>query len=92
MYITADTIIKAAALLTAISALISAIIAVYKVVENNKRQSTEIQKLQEEQRIICQGLRGALQGLLEKGCDGPCRDALEILEKHLNKQAHSSEL
>ena len=83
MYIDADTIIKAASLLGAIGALVAAIVSVYKVIESNKKQS-----IQEEQTLICYGLRGALQGLVEQGCNGPCKDALDKLNKHLNKNAH----
>lgn len=71
-----------------LGALIGAIIAVYKVVENNKKQSEFINAMQEEQTLICYGLQGALQGLIEQGCNGPCKDALEKLSKHLNKKAH----
>ncbi len=88
MYIDADTVIKAASLLGAIGALVAAIVSVYKVVEINRRQSEFINAIQEEQQIICYGLRGALQGLVEQGCNGPCRDALDKLNKHLNKNAH----
>lgn len=88
MYIDADIIIKAASLLGAIGALIAAIVSVYKVVEINRRQSEFINAIQKEQQIICYGLRGALQGLVEQGCNGPCRDALDRLDKHLNKTAH----
>ena len=72
----------------AIGALIAAIVSVYKVVEINRRQSEFINAIQKEQQIICYGLRGALQGLVEQGCNGPCRDALDRLDKHLNKNAH----
>ena len=65
MYIDADIIIKAASLLGAIGALIAAIVSVYKVVEINRRQSEFINAIQKEQQIICYGLRGALQGLVE---------------------------
>lgn len=88
MYIDADIIIKTASLLGAIGALIAAIVSVYKVVEINRRQSEFINAIQKEQQIICYGLRGALQGLVEQGCNGPCRDALDRLDKHLNKNAH----
>lgn len=88
MYIDADIIIKAASLLGAIGALVAAIVSVYKVVEINRRQSEFINAIQKEQQIICYGLRGALQGLVEQGCNGPCRDALDRLDKHLNKNAH----
>ena len=92
MYIDADTIIKAAALLGSLTALVGAIIAVYKVYESNKRQSDAIKAIQEEQTLICYGLRGALQGLIDQGCDGPCKDALNLLYKHLNKEAHHPDL
>lgn len=88
MYIDADTIIKAASLLGAMGALAAAIIAVYKVVEMNKKQTEFIDSILEEQALICYGLRGALQGLIEQGCNGPCKDALNRLDKHLNKSAH----
>ena len=42
--------------------------------------------------IICYALQGALQGLIEQGCDGPCKDALNMLQKHLNKTAHRPDL
>ena len=29
-----------------------------------------------------------MQGLIEQGCNGPCKDALDKLDKHLNKEAH----
>lgn len=92
IYIDADTIIKAASLLAALGGLIGAVIAVYKVYESNKKQSDVIKEIQEEQTLICYGLRGALEGLIEQGCDGPCKDALNMLDKHLNKNAHRPEL
>lgn len=92
MYIDADIIIKAASLLAALGALGGAVIAVYKQVESNKKQSEVIKEMQDEQTIICYGLRGALQGLIEKGCDGPCKEALTMLDKHLNKCAHRPDL
>lgn len=32
-----------------------------------------------------------LVGLVEQGCDGPVHDALDKLDKHLNKAAHKWE-
>ena len=92
MYITADTIIKAAAVVGALSVLAGVIVTVYKVLESNKRQSAEINAIKGEQTIICYALQGALQGLIEQGCDGPCKDALNMLQKHLNKTAHKPDL
>ena len=92
MYIDADMVIKASSLLAAIGALIGAIIAVYKQIEANKKQSETIRALQTELTIVCYGLKCALQGLIEQGCDGPCKEGLNLLDKHLNKTAHESDL
>lgn len=92
MYIDGDTIIKAAAIISALVVIIGGIISIYKIFENNKRQNEVIKSMQEEQTIICYGLKGALQGLIEQGCDGPCKEALNMLDKHLNKSAHKPEL
>lgn len=92
MYIDTSTIIQVAAVFTAAGVLVGAIIAVYKLVENNKKQSQRIEDIMEEQTVICYGLKGALQGLIEQGCNGPCKDALERLDKHLNKKAHVADL
>ena len=87
-----DKIIMAASLITSLSVIIGAIIAVYKIYDNNRKQNKIITDMQEEQTIICYGLRGALQGLIEQGCNGPCKDALAMLDRHLNKSAHKSDL
>ncbi len=87
-----DAIIKAASLLGALAVLVGAIIAVYNILENNKRQNAVIKSMQEEATILCYGVKGALQGLIEQGCDGPCKEALDKLDKHLNKKAHQAEL
>ena len=92
MYINADTVIRAAALLAAVSALVGAIISVYQIVARDRRQSKVIEDMQSELTVICYGLRGALQGLIESGCNGPCREALASLDKHLNHSAHKPEL
>ena len=92
MYIDADVIIKLASLLGALGVLGGAVIALYRQYESNRKQSEAIRAMQEEQTIICYGLKGALQGLIEKGCDGPCKDALNMLDKHLNRSAHRPDL
>lgn len=88
MYIDANTIIKAASLLGAIGVLVSAVIAVYKVIDQNKKQTEIIRSMQEEQTIICYGLLACLKGLNEQGCNGPVTDALGKLEKYLTQKAH----
>ena len=60
MYIDANTIIKAASLLGAVGVLISAVIAVYKTIEQNKKQTEVIRSIQEEQTLICYALKACL--------------------------------
>lgn len=92
MYLDADRIINLAALLSALGAIIGIIIMVYKYVESDTKQTAAIKRIEDEQTLICYGLKGALEGLIEQGCDGPCKDALDKLEKHLNQSAHRADL
>ena len=92
MYIDADIVITRASQLGALGALGGVVIALYRQYESNRKQSEVIKEIQEEQTVICYGLRGALRGLIEKGCDGPCKDALQMLDKHLNPSANRPDL
>lgn len=92
MWIDVDTIIKAAALVTALGVLGGVVVSLYKSSERDRKQSEIIKEMMAEQSLICYGLRGALQGLIEQGCNGPCKDALEKLNKHLNQEAHHNDL
>lgn len=92
MWIDADTIIKAAALVTALGVLGGMAVSLYRASERDRKQSEIIKEMMAEQSLICYGLRGALQGLIEQGCNGPCKDALEKLNKHLNQEAHHNDL
>lgn len=89
MYINANSIIEIAAIISALTVIIGGIIAVYEVFRGNKQQTDEIKQMQKEQRIICEGLKGALEGLIENGCNGPCKTALQKLEEYLNETAHN---
>lgn len=90
MYIDLGTIKEAASAITSISVIIGVVVAVFKVFQINKKQSEFIKAIEDEQTLLCYGLRGALQGLIEQGCNGPCKDALSKLEKHLNQKAHET--
>lgn len=92
MWIDVDTIIKASALVTALGVLGGVVVSLYKASERDRKQSEIIKEMMAEQSLICYGLRGALQGLIEQGCNGPCKDALEKLNKHLNQEAHHNDL
>ena len=83
-----EIIIKAAEVAGSLGCLAGLIAAFVKFIQHDKEQSKIIRKIQKEQTVICYGLKGALQGLIENGCNGPCKKALEQLEKHLNEAAH----
>lgn len=61
---------------------------VFGIIENNKRQDKEIKKIKAEQKIIVQGLEGALDGLHQLGCNGKVTAASNLLNEHLNNAAH----
>lgn len=90
MYIDLDAIKEVASAITSIGVIIGVVVAVFKVFQINKKQSEFIKAIEDEQTLLCYGLKGALQGLIEQGCDGPCKDALSKLEKHLNQKAHET--
>lgn len=92
MWIDVDAIIKAAAFVTALGVLGGVAVSLYRASERDRKQSEIIKEMMAEQSLICYGLRGALQGLIEQGCNGPCKDALEKLNKHLNQEAHHNDL
>lgn len=88
MYIDANTINDLAKLMGSLAIIAGAVLAVYKFIERDRRQSKTIQSIQEEQTLLCYGIKACLQGLAEQGCDGPVHEALDKLDKHLNKKAH----
>lgn len=92
MYITADTIKTAADVIGVLTLIIGGIIAVYKVWAANKKQTEVIRSIQSEQRIIVKALKGALEGLVESGCNGPCKKALKELDDYINEEAHKSDI
>ena len=102
MYIDAQTIITAAALIGAIGVIGGMLITAYKfsrkpaelekrIDEIRKTHEEDIRKINEEQCLITYGLLACLKGLREQGCNGPVTDGINKLEKHLNKQAHDME-
>lgn len=88
MYIDIETVNSLAKLIGSIGIIGGVLVAFYKFIERDKRQSKLIQSIQDEQTLLCYGIKACLQGLVEQGCDGPVHDALDKLDKHLNQKAH----
>ena len=76
MYIDAQTIITAAAVLGAGSALLGALFAAYRWYQRQNKQDEDIKAMKEE------------MGLKEQGCNGPVTAAIDKIEKHMNQEAH----
>lgn len=91
MYIDIEAINSIAKLIGSVGVIGGVLIGLYKFIERDKRQSKLIKDIQSEQTLLCYGIRACLQGLVEQGCDGPVHDALDKLDKHLNKAAHGED-
>ena len=89
--IDADTIIQLAELLTALLVIGGGVLWCLRFVHRNKKQDEELRAIRKEQTLICYGILACLRGLKELDCDGPVTEALDKLEKHLNKAAHDEE-
>ena len=91
MYVDVDTIIMAGSLLTAVVVIFSTIFAVYKWYLKQNQQDLEIERVKSEQCLLTYGILACLKGLKEQGCNGPVTEAIDKIEKHINKQAHDQE-
>ena len=91
MYVDVNTIIMAGSLLTAVVVIFSAIFAVYKWYLKKNQQDVELERVQSEQCLLTYGILACLKGLKEQGCNGPVTEAIDKIEKHINKQAHDQE-
>ncbi len=83
-----DLLLVLAEILGAGAVVFGALFALHKWVLKQNAQDVEIKALKEEQTVICYGVLAALKGLKEQGCNGPVTQAINEMEKHLNKKAH----
>lgn len=88
MYIDAQAIITAAAVLGAGTALIGALFSVYRWYQRQNKQDEDIKAMKDEMCLLTYGVLACLQGLKEKGCNGPVTEAIDKIEKHMNQEAH----
>ena len=88
MVVTHETLISAAAVISALAVIGGVVFAVYKWILKQNKQDDDIKVIKEEQSILVKGILACLKGLHEQGCDGPVDDAIGKLEEHINKQAH----
>lgn len=86
--ITAQSLITAAAVISAVLAIAGVVFAVYRWYLKQNKQNDEIKKIKTENTLICYGLSAALDGLMQLGANHSVTMAKEKLDKHLNQQAH----
>ena len=91
MYIDQNTIITAASVISAVVVIFSAVFAVYRWYLKQNQQDKEIERMKSEQCLLTYGVLACLKGLKEQGCNGPVTEAIDRIEKHINKQAHELE-
>lgn len=87
--INSNTVISLATLITALGAILGIVRWGVKYIDHDSEQDKELKAIRKEQTILCYGMSACLKGLMEQGCDGPVKEASEMLEKHLNKAAHN---
>ena len=88
MYISAESIILAGEVLAAILTIGGVVFTIFRWFQKQKQQDIDIEELKEEQCLLTYGILACLKGLKEQGCNGPVTEAVDKIEKHLNKKAH----
>lgn len=88
MYIDASAIIEIGKVIGAIMVICGLPISIYKWYSRQNEQDVEIKKMKEEQCLLTYGTLACLKGLKELGCNGAVTEAIDKMEKHLNKAAH----
>lgn len=83
-----QTVITAAAFVSAVIALLKTYNRGYNFVKRQTEQDKIIADIQEEQAILTYGILACLKGLQEQGANGPVTEAIQKIEKHLNEKAH----
>ena len=97
--LTWQTVITAAAVLGAATALVAAFAGLVRWVDKHKKRDKDIAELRathvsdmsavkKELALIIEGQLACLKGLQEQGCNGPVTAAVNKLETHLNERAH----
>lgn len=89
--INVNTIIVAASVVTALGVIFSALFSAYRWYLKQNKQDVEITHMKSEMCLLTYGVLACLKGLKEQGCNGPVTEAINKIEKHINKQAHDQE-
>ncbi len=83
-----QSVVTAAAIIGAVVAVVSYLRKLFGWFERQEKQDEKINSIMEEQTLLTYGTLACLKGLKEQGCNGPVTEAIDKIEKHLNKAAH----
>lgn len=83
-----ESVKNVAGLITAVITIGTFAYAIFKWFEKQKKQDIDIAAIKEEQCLLTYGILACLKGLREQGCNGPVKEAVDKIEKHLNQKAH----
>lgn len=86
--INADTIITAAAIITALGVIFGVVFAVYRWYLKQEKQDKDIARIKEEDTLIVFALSACLDGLQQLGANHTVSIAKDKLDKYINQQAH----
>lgn len=97
--ITWQSLITAGAIAGALATLIGLAVKLIRWIDRQQAQDDAIAALQAhhnediaaiktEQTLLTYGILACLKGLKEQGCNGPVTEAINTIEKHINKEAH----
>lgn len=87
--LTWQTVITVAAVLAAAGGIGAAVARVVRWLDRQKAQDADLDAIREEQTLLTYGVLACLKGLREQGCNGPVTEAIDKIEKHINKAAHN---
>lgn len=86
--VSADTIITAAAIITALGVIFGVVFAVYRWYLKQEKQDKDIARIKEEDTLIVFALSACLAGLQQLGANHTVPIAKDKLDKYINQQAH----
>lgn len=88
LHVTWQTVVTVASVLAAVISILKYYNKGYDWVKKQSAQDEQIKEIKEEQTVLTYGILACLKGLQEQGCNGSVTDAVNRIEKYLNKQAH----
>lgn len=95
-------ILQFAEVIGAASVIFGVIVGAYKLYDKlidridalEKRmdeQDKTIDRVKKEDTLVIYALRACLDGLHQQGCNGKVTEAINMIDKHINKAAHEQE-